>query len=152
MYRVEIGSPSNAMAEHPVDRMIRVHAASMARAARCLCESATARENKPSDARQCRIVVNALRREIDRLRRGIDRVDVRGAVTRARECIAARDAGRDPCGPPSSMPPTRKTYGPDPLGKVKEAAAIPPPPPPRVISIDNYYHITNLGTLLDVLA
>jgi len=149
---VEIGSHSNATAGHPVDRMIRVHAASMARAACFRRESAIAGEHKPSDARQCRIVVNALRREIDRLRRGIDRVDIRGAVTRARECIAASDAGRDPCGPPASPPPTRKAYAPDPLGKVRESAAIPPPPPPRVISIDNYYHITNLGTLLDVLA
>jgi hypothetical protein len=152
MCRVESGSTSKTMIGHPVDRMIRVHAASVARAARCRRESAIAGAPGPSDARRCRIVVNALRREIDRLRRGIDRVDLCGAATRARECFAAPAAGRNPCGPPASPPPARKGYAPDPLGKVREAAAIPPPPPPPVISIDNYCHITNLGTLLDMLA
>ena len=53
---------------------------------------------------------------------------------------------------PTSPPAERKAYAPDPLGKVAPSPEIPPPPPLRIISIDNFYHITNLGTLLDVLA
>jgi hypothetical protein len=62
----------NAIASHPVDRMIRVHAKSVIhgrKTARC---EATAPVCREADARQCRIIVNALRREIDRLLRGID--------------------------------------------------------------------------------
>jgi len=46
----------------------------------------------------------------------------------------------------------RKAYAPDPLGKPHSAPELPPPPPLRMIAIDNFYHVTNLGTLLDLLA
>jgi hypothetical protein len=62
----------NAVASHPVDRMIRVHAKSLAHAKHCNRCDETAPAACESDARNCRIVINALRREIDRLLRGID--------------------------------------------------------------------------------
>jgi hypothetical protein len=68
---VKVGNPFNSIATDPVKRMIRVHAKSIAKARkrlRCDCVAIG-----PCDPNQCRIVVNALRREIDRLVRGIDR-------------------------------------------------------------------------------
>jgi hypothetical protein len=132
--------------------MIRVHAASLALAARRREQSAACRTGEPCDARQCRLVVNALQREIDRLRRGVDCVDL--CPGRLRPAPAERGAGvedRIPDGP-SSPPAARKAYAPDPLGKPAPAPEVPPPPPLRIISLDNFYHITNLGTLLDLLA
>ena len=94
------------------------------------------------DARQCRIRLNAARREIDRLRRGIDHVG--------------------PPPPPGRFEPTieivppgaaqRKPYAPDPLGKPTPLRLPPPPDPAGAIWLTNYLHVTNLGTLLDALA
>ena len=62
----------NAIASNPIDRLIRVHAKSLAHAKqRNHCDE-VAPACCESDARQCRIIINALRREIDRLLRGID--------------------------------------------------------------------------------
>lgn len=76
-FDVQIENRFQAMATEPVERVIRVHAASLEkarRAGRCDVVAPAARE---SDAGQARIVINALRREIDRLLRGIDRIDPR---------------------------------------------------------------------------
>jgi len=97
------------------------------------------------DDRQCRIRLNAARREIDRLRRGFDHV-----------------------GPPPPRPPIerfeptfeivppgaaeRKPYAPDPLGKPTVLRLLPPPDPAAAVWVTNYFHVTNLGTLLDMLA
>ena len=97
------------------------------------------------DARQCRIRLNAARREIDRLRRGFDHL-----------------------GPPPPPPPIdrfeptleivppgaaeRKPYAPDPLGKPTALRLPPPPDPAAAVWVANYFHVTNLGTLLDMLA
>jgi hypothetical protein len=71
---VKVGNPFNSIATNPVKRMIRVHAKSIAKARKHLkCDCAAI---GPCDLNQCRIVVNALRREIDRLMRGIDRYAV----------------------------------------------------------------------------
>lgn len=149
---VGIDAPSNPRCEHPVDRMIRVHAASQALAARNREQSAAGRASEPRDARQCRLVVNALKREIDRLRRGIDCVEIGDARLRSRpvDCEMGLEARLPDM--PTSPPAARKAYAPDPLGKPAPAPEMPPPPPLRIISLDNHYHITNLGTLLDLLA
>ena len=100
------------------------------------------------DDRQCRIRLNAARREIDRLRRGFDHV------------------GPPPLPPPRPpierfeptfeiVPPgaaERKPYAPDPLGKPTALRLLPPPDPAAAVWAINYFHVTNLGTLLDMLA
>ena len=61
-----------AIAVDPVQRVARVHAHSVARARRLRgCEPFG--PDCHCDRGQCRIIVNALRREIDRLLRGVDR-------------------------------------------------------------------------------
>ena len=94
------------------------------------------------DDRQCRIRLNAARREIDRLRRGFDHVG--------------------PPPPPGRFEPTieivppgaaeRRPYAPDPLGKPTVLRLLPPPGPAAAVWVTNYFHVTNLGTLLDMLA
>jgi len=70
---VKVSNPFNSIATDPVKRIIRVHAKSIAKARKGRhCDGFVA-TSSPCDARQCRIVVNALRREIDRLMRGINR-------------------------------------------------------------------------------
>ena len=59
----------------PNGQMIRVHAESLAKAARVRQCRSIAPGNRVADAGQARIIINALRREIDRLLRGIDRFD-----------------------------------------------------------------------------
>ena len=51
-----------------------------------------------------------------------------------------------------AAPPTgRKAYAPDPVGTPLEPAETPPDPSERVEAID-FLQVTNLGTLLDLLA
>ena len=149
---VGIDAPSNPRCGHPVDWMIRVHAASLALAARRREQSAAGRAGEPCDTRQCRLVVNALQREIDRLRRGVDCVDLCAGRLRPPPAECASGVEDRIPGGPTSPPAVRKAYAPDPLGKPAPAAKMPPPPPLRIIFLDNFYHITNLGTLLDLLA
>ena len=60
-----------------------------------------------------------------------------------------------PADPPPetlSAPPTgRKAYAPDPVGKPSVPGDTPPPEVEQV-PVLNYLHVTNLGTLLDVMA
>ena len=75
VWSVRIEDRFNSIAHDPVQRMIRVHARSLAKAARTRVCRDVAPAACESDAMQCRIIINALRREIDRLMRGIDRFD-----------------------------------------------------------------------------
>lgn len=64
-----------AIATHPkggIERLIRVHAKSLALARKLRECDVAAPACRELDAGQCRIIINDLRREIDRLRRGID--------------------------------------------------------------------------------
>ena len=145
-----IESSFSAFADDPIGRLIRVHAASIAHAARYEGRRSRDADGAASDAGQCRIIVNDLQREIDRLRRGLDCVDVR---LTAEPTAAADDNGLPSAGGDSYAVRSagRKGYAPDPLGKA------PPPsedasPAPRPRPLANHFHVTNVGTLLDVLA
>jgi len=76
-WSVRIEDRFNAIAHDPVRRLIKVHAQSLARAAHRHSAS-VAPACCEADAGQCRIIINALRREIDRLLRGIDRFPQHG--------------------------------------------------------------------------
>jgi hypothetical protein len=96
---------------------------------------------------RCRIVVNDLRMLVDRLRNGIDVVDIKARFGPR----GIEDAPLpDPAAPPTRSA-TRPIYAVDPIGRVQHVAdRLPQDPGPA--SIDNVPHVTNLGTLLDVLA
>lgn len=144
---VRVSSRFNAFAS-PAGRLIRVHDASLRRQARpCARPDVISRF---SDALQCRIIINALRREIDRLIRGIDRVGCCGhpPVHRADhqfDTAPTSNGGSRPRSPTAlqlGMPlatinPTLS------LGVVQVA-------PPHGVQTTSV--VTNLGTRLDVLA
>ena len=132
----------------PVERLIRVHAESLATALRNRQASETAPASRECDAGQCRIVLNAARREIDRLRRGL----VQPAQADMFQPSPHRLAHDVPPDPKASPPSDRKSYAPDPLGKPTEFRDVTPPDPAEIVRVVNYFHVTNLGTLLDVLA
>ena len=94
------------------------------------------------DAQRCRIVLAAARREIDLLRRGV--------ISEDRFEPGPREP--DPPLDPNAAPPTtRMAYAPDPIGKPAELRSELPPDQPAAQTAPLYY-VTNLGTLLDVLA
>jgi hypothetical protein len=132
--------------------MIAVHASSLALAAHRRSRASMEQAGEPCDSRQCRLIINDLQREIDRLRRGFDCVDLYRPRRRSR-ALEGLEGTRDRC---PELPPSgsaaRKAYAPAPLGKPSPGPELPPPPPLRIIFLDNFYHITNLGTLLDLLA
>ncbi|UCD75702.1 MAG: hypothetical protein JSV91_02070 [Phycisphaerales bacterium] len=151
----------NAVCSDPGDRVIRLHAASLAKAAearRAANDVAAAGSCRWMDAGQCRILLNEARREIDRLRRGEDRADLSLTAWRIRELeaeLAARrqDDDENMAPDPSASPPKqRMAYANDPIGKIPPPEAKVPSPPAPTIEIASYFHVTNLGTLLDALA
>ena len=90
------------------------------------------------------MVLDAARREIERLR---DR------LVFADQDSLARIRGEERAPDPLSAPPTeRKAYAPDPPGKTPEHRDVTPPDPAELVRVLNYFHITNIATLLDVLA
>jgi hypothetical protein len=111
----------------------------------------------PADSGRCRVVVNDLRRLIDRLRSGLDKDKEACAPSAGRCAVRPRPL---PCRPCPSCPPcptaagapkAHPIYAVDPIGRIRPAADQSTITlPPRVI--ENYPRITNLGTLLDVLA
>jgi hypothetical protein len=104
---------------------------------------------RPLPAGRCRIVVNDLRRTIDRLRSGIDVVEIRHARRPlARLDEPARCSAALPAPATSTVPPF---YAVDPVGRIRPAAdesttSLAP------VTIVNFPRVTNIGTLLDVLA
>jgi hypothetical protein len=103
------------------------------------------------DKGQCRIIINDLEREISRLRRGLDGFE-RRCIEPPREVVRTEMTDRlPPPSPTAARSEARKPYAPDPLGKPL-AIVEPPPAEPGVSGIENYLRITNLGTLIDVLA
>jgi hypothetical protein len=75
---VSIGRPEHCTQLDPIDRLIRVHQRSLKRSHCAKIPCAPCRINCISDARQCRIIVDALQREIGRLIRRVDRFDLCG--------------------------------------------------------------------------
>ena len=138
----------NAVAADPVERLIRVHTESLATAMRNRQARQAAPASQECDARRCRIVLNAARREIDRLRRGV----IQPAQADSFQ-PSLRSMGVDTPPDPLASPPTgRMSYAPDPLGKPSDFRDVTPPDPAEIVRAMNYFHVTNLGTLLDVLA
>lgn len=98
--------------------MIRVHARSVAKARQHRDGVELCCPRHPSDEGQCRIIINALRREIDRLLRGIDRYALlhrpKFADTLATRpaCETASDNGGSPgeSANLASATATRKSY------------------------------------------
>lgn len=90
---------------------------------------------------RCRILLNEAQREIDRLRRSMAASHAPPAAPRE---IAA------PCDSPASPPAQRKIYAVDPIGQPPPPREDPPPtvPGPKIVKRP---HVTNVGSLLDVL-
>jgi hypothetical protein len=102
-----------------------------------------------ADGRQCRIWLNEARREIDRLRGSLARPPVPRCDTVQ---IGPAWPDTDTCPEVSRSDSARSIYAPPPLGDVSNFQPRELPPPPQVPHVANYFHVTNLGSLLDVLA
>ncbi|MHC4413847.1 MAG: hypothetical protein ACYS0G_01045 [Planctomycetota bacterium] len=149
---MEVGNRFQAITNDPLERLIRVHTESLATAMRNRQAREAASVARECDARQGRIVLNAARREIDRLRRGLFRA-AEAALLRqpVREILI--DAPSDPAPEPRASPPAeRKSYAPAPIGQPTVFPDATPPDPSEVVRVVNPFHVTNLGTLLDILA
>ncbi len=95
------------------------------------------------DPRQCRILLNDARRTIDHLRRGIDHI----GKPDQRVIVEVQPPQHDP---PATLPPARKAYAVDPIGKPTVHRPAPPPEPGATIV--SGLRVTNVGELLDTLA
>ncbi|MHC4949039.1 MAG: hypothetical protein ACYTG1_12405 [Planctomycetota bacterium] len=106
------------------------------------------------DCGGCRQKLNAADREIDRLRSGLAG-RIYGAALRRVWFLAPRPVepvATAELAPLSAPPADRRPYAPAPLGAVPEHRDPTPPDPAETVRVINPYHVTNLGTLLDVLA
>jgi phage-related baseplate assembly protein len=142
-----------AIATDPTARLLRFVASSLARSAR-LREAARAVEAAArcdASSGQCRILLDAAQREIDRLRRGTDCVQITSSQTSDKP-FAPRIVEAPAVDSHATPPQQRKAYAVDPLGRWLQSpshdAAPPFPAPPLGLLL---LQITNLGTLLDVL-
>lgn len=112
-----------------------------------VCESGHA--SCEADASKARYVINALRREIDRLARGIDETD---PVRRAEAFMFAREEDEGPTDTAGSAPPkpgVRSAWA-----STMEPAryVVPPSPPDAPTLMIAPLLMTNTGTLIDLLA
>jgi hypothetical protein len=145
--RIENRSPS--IAADPFKRLILVHAENLAEA-RSRQLPAPAHRCCESDAGQCRIIVNALRREIDRLMRGIDRHRIDSLLVN-REITAHAQNHSQSSAPTSVQRAARPPYAVSPIGACSDISS-----DANVLTqtqiIAARPMVTNLGTLLDALA
>ena len=105
----------------------------------------------PREQRHPIVSTSADRAQVRQLEYTADRL--RSTVLRLRADLARLpEPERDPAPAPVSY--DRKSYAPSPVGRIDPAAAagdeLPPPPPPP--PIEDHGRVTNLGTLIDVLA
>lgn len=112
-----------------------------------MCESAHAACE--ADASKARYVINALRREIDRLARGIDETD---PIRRAEAYSLSRDKDDGPTDTAGSAPPkpgSRSSWA-----SIREPmrSVVPPSPPEVPTMMIAPLLMTNTGTLIDLLA
>jgi hypothetical protein len=92
---------------------------------------------------ECRSRLRAAVMEISRLQRGILTAGERSFLRRVEDL---------PPDPKAAPPAERKAYAPDPPGRPTEFPDPTPPDPSEQVRVVNWFHITNMGTLLDVLA
>jgi hypothetical protein len=128
---MDVGDCNTDMATDPLERISRV---------------AVARRGCGADA-ECRERLKAAVMKISRLQRGILTAGERAFLERP-----PRRVEDVPPDPKASPPAERKAYAPDPLGKPPEIENPTPPDPAEAVRVVNWLHITNMGTLLDVLA
>jgi len=132
----------------PVDQLIHVHQRSLALAGCDPCEPA-ATASCETDSTRCRVLVNAMLREIDRLESGImqrydhgsDWIDLSSWSCESSMSVA-------------STPPVAEhrnsIYGVPALGELAPGQTLRQIPAGDVVV--SWLRVTNLGTLLDVLA
>lgn len=132
----------NVIGSDPGHRLIHVHRASLAFTPASRHADDAAPACRESDAGQCRIVVNALRREIDRLARGFGPVPLNA-------CWSKDSRDNCPIDELASPPDRTKHERPiiDRTTTIVRPAA-PPPPPLIVLPLLT----TNTGGLIDLLA
>ena len=95
---------------------------------------------------ECRDHLRAAVMEISRLQRGILTAGERAFLEPLPRWL--EDLPPDP----KAAPPTeRKAYAPDPVGKSPEPRDTTPPDPSESVRVTNWFHVNNLGELLDVL-
>ena len=140
----------NAILSDPGGRVLRLHAASLAKAAearRAADSVVAARTVEVCGEGAC---------EDHHHHCDIDRADLSRAVRRIHELEAelaacrCDDETRAP-DPSASPPKERKAYANDPIGKIPPPEAKTPSSLAPPVEIANYPHVTNLGTLLDAL-
>lgn len=148
---VKVTAGSDALAFNAVDRLIKVHQASLQRAEHLREANPPRSTAEPTDCPACRAHINALEREISRLRRGLERPEPIEHTQPDEPLRPHRPDDFDRPLDPSVQ--ERRPYAVDPLNLDALRGDAPPPADPALVNrIENYYHITNLGTLLDVLA
>ncbi len=149
---MEIADRCKAVADGPVGRMIGIHAASVGESSRCRATERRSEVDEPTDHGRCRIAVNALRREIDRLRRGMDCAELSPREVVEVPCDGEADDVMGSEDGLASPAVGRMSYGVSPIGRVPKPEEALDPPREAHVPIMVNYHITNIGTLLDVLA
>ncbi len=105
-------------------------------------QSSAACADRADISSKCRILLNDAQREIDRLRRGLSE----GPWEVAQDLLCGGESWSDP---PSS-PQSRRIYAVDPIGEPPPPVVESPPSAPSAHVLTRP-HVTNLGTLLDVL-
>jgi len=150
LFFVRLESACHPIACGPIDRLIHAHQSTLD-FARCEHHAPVSSAACGADAASCRIEVNALRREIDRLQTGI----VQGfdrplpSVTAnpwGCECFSATEA---PSPASHDRHPSHRLPALDDFGLIPGRDSTPPILIDQVVS---RLRVTNLGTLLDVLA
>jgi len=108
------------------------------------------RSNAPADlSQQCRVWLNEAQREIDRLRQGQDTFHPQAARQPQAAHETAAPAATEPS--PVARDPQPKLYAVTPLGRWEaEPREAPRAVPPQVLIVPP--HVTNVGSVLDVLA
>lgn len=144
---MEVFSPS-APPPDPVERILEVSQQSLDEAGRNRLARAV-RVDVGCDAIQCRIRLDAAAREISRLRRGLLGAAEAAAVSRLVPPPSDSETRPDPLAAP---PAKRKAYAPAPIGKPSPPRDAAPVERAGEIPLINFFRITNMGTLLDVLA
>ncbi|MCP3903162.1 MAG: hypothetical protein GY715_05945 [Planctomycetes bacterium] len=153
-----MSGPSSSPLDDPVTpfRTLRLRGQTR-RAERELRQTEQETRNERSRARHYARLAGDLAAEAGRIQRHIDRLHLTSVRATAPAPTAERPADPRPAPePPRSPAPADlthvpKLYAPRPVGCVTPSSNQ-APPPAIVPEVANHFHVTNLGTLLDVLA